>query len=106
MTPTPVVVITVVVALFVGFVFARRAKAARRLRIENEVRQVMLQRLVDNIGGAFADPALSPDTVEAIATTLLAQMQPYNVDGHLDAFIADNEAAVVEQLAARRAASR
>ncbi len=106
MTLSPFVIPAVVVALVIGFVFAQRTGAARRLRIENEVRQVMLQRLVDDIRGTFADPALSPDDVEAIATVLIAQMQTYNADGQLDAFIADNQAAVAEQLAARRAASR
>lgn len=94
-----------VVVLVIGAVYGRRERNAQRLRIENDVRQAMLTRLVGFIDEAFADPALTNDDVETLAAALIDQMQAYNVDGQLDAFIADNEVAVLERLAARRAAS-
>lgn len=105
MSTLPLLIIVVVV-LLVGIVVARRANAARRVEIDNEVRQAMLQQLVGYLGEAFADPTLSTEDVEAIAANLIGQMRHYNVDGQLDAFIADNEEAVAEKLAARRAAFR
>jgi hypothetical protein len=82
---------------------AWRKRAAARAAVANDVRRVMLQTLVGELREALAAPDLTPDDVEAVAARLIAQMETYNVDGQLDAFIADNADFVAAEIAARRA---
>jgi hypothetical protein len=99
----PIAVPVALIVLGILTLAAIRARDARRGRIELKVRQIMLQQLVTDLGDTLADPALSADGAGRICATLIAQMQSYNTDGSLDAFIADNQASVAEALAARRA---
>jgi hypothetical protein len=97
-----IVVLVAAIVVVLRLHFLRQMAALREKQVENDVRQVMLETLVGDLRGALADESLALPDVERITAALIGQMQAYNVDGQLDAFIADNEASVTAALDARR----
>ena len=98
-----IALLVVAVAALLWMRSAAQRQGARRRHAALDERQAALTALVAELGHLLDDPHRPADEIEQGADAIIGRMRTHNVDGQLDEFIADNEGAIAEALAARRA---